>query len=364
MTMKKKRKQRRALWITAVSLALFSVLFFFLAAHLAGRLTSQQEAERWQGESTLEFSQISCFLPADEKLTLNKVYAFREQVAKALHEASVDVEYTGQLQLDAWSTTGKVSVSTDLGKGEARVIAVGGDFFQFHPIWLASGNYISQSDFMQDRVLLDEELAWMLFGGTELTGMQLKINGVPFVVAGVIQREQDMFSRRAYTDGMGLFMSFDAYRQLNEDAGIDCYEFVMGEPVKGFALNLTREKFPIGRGEILQNTGRFTFSRLWKILEAYGTRSMQTRGIIYPYWENACRSAEDECALFMLLGFLFAVYPLVLVTVTLVHLFKSGKEKLTEEILPDVSDRVEEAVRVRQRRAWERQQERRGKHEK
>ena len=262
------------------------------------------------------------------------------------------------------TTTGKVAVSTDLGKGEARVIAVGGDFFQFHPIWLTSGNYISQSDFMQDRVLLDEELAWLLFGGTELTGMQLKINGVPFVVAGVIQREQDVFSRRAYTDGMGLFMSFDAYRQLNEDAGIDCYEFVMGEPVKGFALNLTREKFPIGRGEILQNTGRFTFSRLWKILEAYGTRSMQTRGIIYPYWENACRSAEDECALFMLLGFLFAVYPLVLVTVALVHLFKSGKEKLTEEILPDVSDRVEEAVRVRQRRAWERQQERRGKHEK
>lgn len=364
MTKKRKRKQRRALWITAASLALFSVLFFFLATHLANRLISQQEAERWQGESELEFSQVSCFLPVDEKLTLNQINRFREQVAKALHEASVDVEHSGQLQLDAWSTSGKVNVTSDLGKGEARVIAVGGDFFQFHPIWLTSGNYIAGSDIMKDRVLLDEELAWLLFGGTELTGMQLKINGIPFVVAGVIQREQDTFDRRAYTDGMGLFMSYDAYQKLNENAGVDCYELVMAEPVKGFTLNLVREKFPIGRGEIIQNTDRFRFTRLLDVLAAFGTRSMQTRGIIYPYWENACRSAEDECALFMLLGFLAALFPVIFLIHVIVRLLKRGQRNLTENILPDISDRVEEAVRVRQRRAWEKKQEKRGKHEK
>ena len=363
MKRKKKKKLRRILWITAASLALLSALFFFLASHLASRLSSQQEAQRWQGESDLAFSQVSCFIPVDEKLSLNQIYSFREQVQKALHEASVDVKYSGQLQLDAWSTTGKVAVSTDLGKGEARVIVVGGDFFQFHPLWLCSGNYISESDVMKDRVLLDEDLAWLLFGGTELTGMQLKINGIPFVVAGVVQREQDLFNRRAYTDGMGLFMSFDAYKQLNTDAGIDCYELVMGEPVDGFALKLAREKFPIGRGEIIQNTDRFTFSRLWDIVFAYGTRSMQTRGIIYPYWENACRSAEDECALFMLLGFLFAVFPAVMIIRACINGLRRGKEKLTEDIIPGISDRVGEAVRVRQRRSWERKQEKRGKHE-
>lgn len=360
----KKKIIRRLLWLLAGVLALLSVIFFMLACRLSDRLSSQQEAQRWQGESDLKFSQVSCFLPADEKLQLNTIFSFREEVHKALHAASVDVEHHGQLQLDAWSTAGKANVATDLGKGEARVIAVGGDFFQFHPVRLLSGNYIAESDFMKDRVLLDEDLAWLLFGGTELTGMTLKINGYPFVVAGVIQREQDMFSRLAYTDGMGLFMSYEAFSQLYDEPGIDCYELVMAEPVRGFAVNLARQKFPIGRGEILQNTDRFSFHRLSKVLLSFGTRSMQTRGIVYPYWENACRSAEDHCALYMLLGFLFALFPVIHAGIHALRLLRRGKDKLTGEILPDVSDRVEEAVRVRQRRAWERKQQKRGRHEK
>ena len=360
----KSRRVKRVLWLTAAACALLSIVFFLLASRLSIRLSSQQEAQRWQGESDVRFCQVSCFLPVDEKLQPNKIYSFREEVQKALHEAAVDVGNTGRLQVDAWSTSGKVNVSTDLGKGEARVIAVGGDFFQFHPVWLRSGNYIAESDYMKDRVLLDEDLAWLLFGGTELTGMELRINGYPFVVAGVVQREQDMFSRLAYTDGMGLFMSYEAYSTLEENAGIDCYELVVAEPVSGFAMNLVKTKFPIGRGEILQNTNRFTFSRLLKILLAFGTRSMQTRGIIYPYWENACRSAEDHCALYMLLGFLFAIFPFIHLLRSALRLLRRGRDKLTEEIVPDVSDRIGEAVRVRQRRAWERKQQRRGKHEK
>lgn len=360
----RRRKKRRLLWLAAGVLALLSVIFFLLALRLSSRLSSQQEAQRWQGESELDFCQVSCFMPVDGKLNLSQIYKFREDVQSALHAASVDVDHHGQLQIDAWSTTGTVSVSSDLGKGEAQAIAVGGDFFQFHPIWLLSGNYIAESDFMKDRVLLDEDLAWMLFGGTQLSGMELKINGYPFVVAGVIKREQDMFSRLAYTDGMGLFMSYEAYSLLNEKAGIDCYEIVMAEPVRNFALNLVRQKFPIGQGEIQQNTNRFSIPRLAKVLTAFGTRSMQKRGIVYPYWENACRSAEDHGALYILLGFLFALFPFIFVMIRLIRLFRRGKTKLTEEILPDISDSVGEAVRVRQRRAWEKKQQQRGKHEK
>ena len=36
---------------------------------------------------------------------------------------------------------------------------------------------------MQDRALLDEETAWLLFGGTDNRAFSFKINGVPFVVA-------------------------------------------------------------------------------------------------------------------------------------------------------------------------------------
>ena len=60
---------------------------------------------------------------------------------------------------------------------------------------------------MKDRVLLDEDLAWLLYGGTDIAGLSMKINGVPYMIAGVVEREQDKFSTAAYTSGRGLYMS-------------------------------------------------------------------------------------------------------------------------------------------------------------
>ena len=256
----------------------------------------------------------------------------------------------------------KLTVSSSRASGEASVIAVGGEFFQFHPIRLLSGSYISENDLMQDRVLLDEDLAWLLFGGTELTGMSLKINGVPFVVGGVIEREQDFASQKAYTVGQGLYMSYDAYVSLtgNEQA-ITCYELVMPEPVKGFALDTVKTNFTLGRGEALENTGRFGLLRLYKLLGQTGTRSMQAMGLMYPYWENAARCVEDICVILLLAATVFALVPLVTAVVYAVRLIKRGKEGLEEQVLPKLKDSAEEAVRVRQRRRWEKQH---GLHEK
>ena len=368
--MNTRKKNRRVLWGITAGLALASLLFFLLAAHMGDRLNAQQEAGRWQGESEMNFAQVSCFVPVDEKLSLEKIYAFRQEIQKALHNAAADLSSDGQLQLDAWSTTGKLNASTELGKGEARVIAVGGDFFQFHPIRLLNGSYIQESDLMKDLVLLDEDLAWILFGGTQLQGMPFRLEGVPFVVGGVVEREQDGFSQLAYTGGMGLYMSYESYAKLVENAGIDCYEFVSAEPVKGFALNLARDKFPIGRGEIVQNTDRFSFPRLLRVIRSVGTRSMQTQGIMYPYWENAARSAEDLCSLYLALGVLYGVFPAVILCASLMHLLKRGKEALTERWFPAARDGVGEAIRKRQRRRWERKhglapkRPQRGKHEK
>ena len=46
--------------------------------------------------------------------------------------------------------------------------------------------------------------------------------------------------------------------------------------------------------------------------------------------------------------------PAVLMLLWLGRLTLHGREKLRDEILPDARERVEEAVRVRSRRRWER----------
>lgn len=401
----REKLKRLALPIAAAILALLCLSCLLVYSHLANMLDSQHQAERWQGEGELKFSQLSCFMSVDQKLTLEQVYTFRNAMMTKFHEAALDIDNDSQLLCDAWSTTGKVYVSSDQGKGDVSVIAVGGNFFDFHPIRLLSGNYISPDDLMKDRVLLDEETAWLLFGGTQLEGMSFKIDGVPFVVAGVIEREQDFASLKAYTSGMGIYMSYDAYSSIKSSGsstltatassgsgssssgsggsggsgsgssgdnsgssggssggsgssgssvGIECYEVVMAEPVKGFALGVAKEKFPIGGGVIVDNSNRYSFENVLKLVKQFGARSMQTHGVILPYWENAARCIEDWCLALLIAAMVTAVLPLVLLAIFLVRLFIRGKGKLTQDLMPRAKERVGEAIRVRQRKAWER----------
>ncbi len=395
----REKLKRLALPIAAAILALLCLICLLAYSHLANMLDSQHQAERWQGESEQKFSQLSCYMSVDQKLTLEQVYTFRNAMMTKFHEAALDIDTDAQLFCDAWSTTGKAYVASDQGKGDVSVIAVGGNFFDFHPIRLLSGNYISPDDLMKDRVLLDEDTAWLLFGGTQLEGMSFKVDGVPFVVAGVIEREQDFASLKAYTSGMGIYMSYDAYLSLKSggssvqtasstgstgssagstgagtgsdssgstggssggtgsssgSVGIECYEVVMAEPVKGFALGVAKEKFPIGGGVIVDNSSRYSFESILKLVKEFGSRSMQTHGVILPYWENAARCIEDWCLALLIGAMVTGVLPLVLVVIFLVRLFLRGKGKLEDELLPKTKERIGEAIRVRQRKAWER----------
>ncbi len=375
----RKLGKKKLIFLAANLVLLLAALGCFLGIHRLSRLLpSQLEAERWRGASDIEYAQISCFLPVDETVTRNQIGAFREAMAKKLHEAALDIDTDDMLNADAWSCVAKVKASSALGKGDVYATAVGGEFFTFHPITLISGSYITADDLMQDRALLDEETAWLLFGGTDIQGMTFRVNGVPFVVAGVVEREQDFATKRAYTDGMGIFISYDAWVTLNSaasdapaapdaagggaagtaaaasaSAGIQCYEVVLPNPVKNYAVGVVREKFPIGRGEIVNNTERFHTESLWKLIKGFGTRSMQTRGVIYPYWENAARGVEDRAALLLLAGTAALALPCATALVYAVKYAVVGKRRLEEDVLPRWRDNAEEAIRVQGRRRWE-----------
>ena len=350
---KKLSKQQLTLLLLCVVLAALAGACWLAWWRLSKMLPAQQEAERWQGDSEMPYKQISCFLPMDEQITLEQIGTFRKDAMSKLKASSLDITGEETLMLDCWSTTGKVNVAGNHGKGEASVTAVGGNYFDFHPIRLINGDYLHPDDLMEDRVLLDEELSWLLFGGTSLQGLTIKINGLPYVVAGVIEREQDFASKKAYTEELGMFMSYEGLRDLNEELKINCYEYVLANPVKDFAINIAREKFPIGRGVIVNNTDRYTVKNLTDILRQYGSRSTQSTGVLFPYWENAARITEDWAALCCLLGILLPIVPVITAATVTVRALKRGKKKMEEKILPEAKEKAEEAVRVQQRKRWE-----------
>ncbi len=322
-------------------LALLSVACAFACLRISTALPTLGAADSWAGNSTGSFAQLACFLPVDGTLQEEAIWTFRQKLNEKLTEAAMEAPENGSLFSDAYSGRGSVSVSGPRGTAEVKVTGVGGDFFRFHPFQLRSGAYLSSSDLMQDRVLLDEELAWKLFGSTEITGMSLTIGKSDYYVAGVIVRESDRYSTAAYTDGAGMFMFYSALKACAEDTGIDCYEIVLPNPISSYGKNLLQESFPVNDGVLVENSSRYSVNHLLSVAKDYGRRSMSTRGIIYPYWENAVRMTEDHAALLLILTIILALSPTLSALITAILVARRTGRQLTGTVRRKVSDRIE-----------------------
>jgi len=322
-------------------------------------LHSQQVAVVWRGQSGERFSQLSAFFPGNTTFDMDSVRQLRASIDQSLLAASFESSPDRNLYADAWSGTGTVSVLGPRARNPAtaNAIAVGGDFFLFHPYRLVDGSYLSPNDIMHDRIVLDEELAWRLFGATKVAGFEVMINNRPFKVAGVISRDSDFASSRAYTYGEGLFMSFDALTALSaESAAITVYEIVMPDPISGFATGAFKDAISVADVEIVENSTRFSLLNTFSNIGSFGERSMRTEFIALPYWENAARFAEDWLALLLLLSLILIIFPIVcavIYTVILIrfgfgrgkkslkHLIKVRDERLYEKYLSEHGDDVQ-----------------------
>lgn len=333
-------KKQIFLLVLNLTLALLAGLCVLQLTQLQSLLLSQQAAERWRGTSELRFAQVTAFLSADGMTDENAVDAFRRSADQALTDASVDAPENGSLRQDAWSGTASVTVSGPHGEQTVKAIGVGGDFFSFHPLRLRSGAYLTSRDYMADRVVLDEEMAWALFGSVDVAGMEVTIGERSYAVAGVVCREDDFASELAYTGGPGMFMSIEALRLLQE-VPIDCYEVVLPDPISGFAKKTVEDKFPVGNGIVVENSSRYSLVNLGKVLLDFGKRSMNTHAVIYPYWENAARLVEDYAALLLLLAVLLAICPAVFAVIVLLRWLKRSVTSAKDKIVGAIDEKVE-----------------------
>lgn len=349
-------------------------------ASKAGDMLSQQAAERFRGPSETRFVQVSAFFPVDKGTGREAIYNFRNSIDAPLSEIGVEAPQGGSLWTDAYCATGQIAVEGPKGSATAQTVAVGGDWFAFHPLTLRSGTYIYEDDLMHDRVVLDETLAWQLFGGVDLAGQEVRIGGQKFIVAGVVSREDDSASRRAYPGGAGMFMHYDVFSALTgggsgggsgeevpsatPEAEISCYELVCAEPLTGYTLSIVKEAF--ADAVAVQNTGRFSVSSELKVLGGFGERSMLQTAIVYPYWENAARLTEDILAALLVAIIAFGLFPALCLAWFVIYNLRRGWLRLRDDWFPGFKDRTEDKITAHGRRRLEekqRRRERRGAHE-
>lgn len=297
---------------------LFFLILLFVANHLGGTQDSQTMAERWSEKK--DVAQISCFFSVNAGITEDRILEFEHSIGPALTDAAVvqESENPGaRLWADAYSADGKIMLSSDRSSLEADAIGIGGDFFLFHPLKLLSGSYFSGNDLMQDYCIIDQDAAWQLFGSNNVAGMTVSIGGIPHVITGVVERPEGRLEEAAGLDSTLVYVSYQTLSELGNCNGINHYEIVMPDPVTGFAENFVREKLGTSEKEteVLENTSRYSFLSRLKLIPAFGTRSMNGRAIIYPYWENIARGYEDILTVVTLFELLFLLYAVVLALV-------------------------------------------------
>jgi hypothetical protein len=181
------------------------------------------------------------------------------------------------------------------------------------------------------------------------------IGGMPHIITGVIKRPEGRLNEAAGLSETVAYVSYETLDTYGTNNGINHYEIVMPNPVSGFALGKVKEAFGTDEKnvEILENDTRFSMlSRLNVILD-FGTRSMNGKAIIYPYWENEARGYEDIIALITVFMFLFLLYPVVFAIIMLRKYWKN-KKWTVKGVWMKVKDKLErlaEKQREKRRKA-------------
>ncbi|MCR4644643.1 MAG: ABC transporter permease [Oscillospiraceae bacterium] len=322
-------KKQIVLCGAAAASLLVSGVLALVSSILAGSLQSQHAAERWADGGDVPYAQVSVFAGTESMLYEGTVESLRESVTNALKQAAMEQQKNGpRLWYDAYSTQGSKQImkGTKRGSVTAEVTVIGGDFFMMHPLQLVDGSYIGKDDLMQDRLVIDEKLAWDLFGSSQVSGMTIDICGKRCPVAGVVRLEQDSASRKIAGDAPRAFMSYTLYNSLtgsdsygdyyegsSSAAGITCYEIVMPDLVRGYAKKQATDALGEPSGMyILQNTGRYSLEQRWKTATHLSEMVIIPDSVSYPYWENAARLRTFQTALLLWGEILFMVYPVLL----------------------------------------------------
>lgn len=345
--MKKFISRKFLFWLSLIICIVLPAILFGICGRLADKLLPQNMAGRWADEK--ETAQISCFFSRGSGIEENQIKGWEYGISQKLKEASMEPKTeTGRLWADAYSASGKITLQNGKSSVDASAIGIGGDFFLFHPLKLLTGAYFSGNDVLQDYVIIDEYAAWQLFGSNDIIGMQVTIQGVPHVVAGVIEREQGKLEKAAGGSDMLAYVSYRTLQQYGTDYGINHFEIVMPNPVKDFAKQMVTEQLAMDEKnvEIIENSTRFDFLQIMKVIGAFGSRSMSQKGIIYPYWENVARGTEDKIALLTIFALIILCYPFITAFVFVIRYwkkktwtFKSVWHKM-KEFLSDTWNRI------------------------
>jgi hypothetical protein len=269
------------IWL-AISAAVIFGAYLSVKA-LSKEIEAQTAADRY-GKA---YTQLSIFYPETARFYLRNIHNLSTLIDDQLSDNGTERPWKYCL-----SGSGYMFVKGDKGAYNLKMLAVDGDYFYFHPMKLRSGGYISGDDLMKDRVVLNVEAAWLLTGSIDIAGLTVDIMGRPYVVAGVVENEQDSFNQKAVNGEAMIIVQNSVFMGT-----ANCLELLLPEEADGFLEGIADRLIMVYNGTLLNNSKRYTYKNLWTVLKGLNKRVMVTGSFDLPYWENAARMSENCAAL-------------------------------------------------------------------
>ena len=264
----------------------------------AQKYSDQTVAERWDPEG--QYAQISLFIKDIVGFSQTDIDGFEYNLNDKLDYNSIFPENEDARRF-IYCYMSKTAISLEGPSGKTvnvNCMAVGGDFFAFHPVRLLNGAYFSGNDLMHDGVILDEATAWQLFGSNDIEGQKILFGDRVLFVKGVYEKNDGKLYNYARGEDPEIFVPFELLNTTEAPLPITCLEVCMPNPIENFASKIITDivKLDASSFEMVENSKRYTVDNLWMVYKNKKYRSMQNHDIIYPYWEKIARYEEDVLA--------------------------------------------------------------------
>lgn len=281
--------------LNALLLAVFGVIYAYIAA-VREEYSSDNAKQIWDNDK-YSYSQVSVFLNSQNGLTDMDVYSLRKRVEDKLEEDSVlnaEDNPSGRLWIDCASGETAMTVMGELGNCDAMVTGTFGDYFIFHPEKILYGSYYTTDDINYDRIIIDKECSWQLFGAINTVGMPVTVGSKILYVAAVTEVYTDEYDKYAYGSRPRAYMPFETLKSLNGGTVMTAYEVCIPNIVKDYAYTVMTDINPADEfsSAVVDQSGRFDLIKLASGHKDIRKSVMAKSSLNYPWFENRVRGGE------------------------------------------------------------------------
>lgn len=259
-----------------------------------GRVTATDTrdfaAETFRGTSGKKYAQFAVYPTEADMLTPDGVMYVKNQLETALANESIRDSYL--LCASAEQST----VVTRDGKAlDAAATVYFGDYFGLHPDLPVSGGFLPEDGGTIEYCVIDDLLAWRMFGSVDVCGMDLSIGDCIYTVSAVVPSVRD-----TYADYYGtlprVYVRYNSAAYREENTCFTSLEAVLPDPITDFAKDVFGEAVSGYGDEICTVTGRFGVASLFELLKKFPERGVMT-GKTVPYYENIARIRENKAVI-------------------------------------------------------------------